>query len=474
MKRNFILLMVVGILVIQHSYAQVTENFNPRQGVAIAQLKGYLQNHCWTITDLDISRNSTGNEPNGVLLTGPLSATNVRSGIYTPVLDVPAQMTVSFTYQFSQSFEKGARRWLKIYLADANNMIISKLDSIECTNSTAGSSYTYNKTFSALQPGAFKVFLNPQGTGGISRMAIDQVAVSAPLHYAGGCNASPVAVNDNINGLPNHVASGQVTANDKDPDQDAITAYLVNNSPDGTVAMQPDGSFTFTPRPGFTGNSTTFSYRVCDNGSGKLCSQDAKVTLNFPTEAISLNDFKGLYNNNGQVAISWATSFEQNSSRFEIERSFDGVKWQSAGSVKAQGVSTDKQAYGFTDEVGRNAALKKDLYYRLKQINDDGKVALSRLLVVRVYNTRALKMVSVTPNPAKNDIAVTTQLNETSFVAMKIFDASGAVVLNKALKADAGANSFIMEGSSHLQPGMYMLDVTVNSKERMMVKLIKE
>jgi hypothetical protein len=31
-----------------------------------------------------------------------------------------------------------------------------------------------------------------------------------------------------------------------------------------------------------------------------------------------------------------------------------------------------------------------------------------------------------------------------------------------------------MEGSSNLLPGAYTLDVTVNSKERMMVKLIKE
>jgi stage V sporulation protein SpoVS len=133
-----------------------------------------------------------------------------------------------------------------------------------------------------------------------------------------------------------------------------------------------------------------------------------------------------------------------------------------------------KNGYDFTDVVGKNAAHKKDLYYRLKQIDEQGNVSLSRLLVVRVYNTRALKMVSVTPNPAKNDIAVTTQLNETSFVAMKITNADGAIVMNKALKADAGARSFLMEGSSNLQPGMYTLDVTVNSKERMMVKLIKE
>lgn len=473
MKRNFCILIILAVLAIQNTRAQVTENFNPRNGVALSQLKGYLQDHCWTISNLDINRSVAGSEPNGMLVMTTPSA-SARTGIYTPVLDVPEQMTVSFSYQFNQAIEQGARRWLNIYLADANNMTVQKLDSFECAQITAGSIYNYNRSFTALKPGAYKLFLNPQGTGGNTRMAIDQVAVSAALHYANGCNASPVAVNDQINGLPNHIASGVVTANDKDPDQDGLSAYLVSNSPDGTVALKADGSFTFTPNPGFTGNSTSFTYRVCDNGAGKLCSPDAKVTLAFPTEAVSLNDFKGLYNDNGRVAISWATSFEQNSNRFEIERSLDGAKWQTAGTVKAQGVSTTKKTYDFTDEVGRNAALKKDLYYRLKQIDEEGKVALSRILVVRVYNTRSLKMVSVTPNPAKNDIAVTAQLNETSFVAMKIFDASGSVVLNKALKADAGANSFVMEGSSNLRPGMYMLDVTVNSKERMMVKLIKE
>ena len=93
---------------------------------------------------------------------------------------------------------------------------------------------------------------------------------------------------------------------------------------------------------------------------------------------------------------------------------------------------------------------------------------------MRVYNTLAVKMVSVTPNPAKNDISVTAQLNSSSYVALKILNADGAIVMNKTSKADAGANNFIMEGSSNLQPGAYTLDVTVNSKERMMVKLIKE
>jgi hypothetical protein len=471
MKRNFCLLVVTSLL-FAGTNAQVAENFNTRDGIALSQIKGYLQNHCWILPDLDITRFNT--ESDGWLVPGETITPDQRTGIYTPALDVPAQITVTFNWQFNEAIEKGARRWLKLYLTDPNNILISRLDSIECSSVTAQTSYTYNKSFSGIQPGIYKVYLNYQGKGGHARIAIDQLVVSAPLHYSEGCNTSPIAENDNITGLPDHTATGQVTANDRDADKDHFNAYLISNSPDGKVVLHGDGSFTFTPNPDFAGHATTFTYKVCDNGFGRLCSQDATVKLNFPDESVSLNDFAGLYNDGGEVQLKWATSYEFNNNRFEIERSIDGRKWQTAGSVKTQGNSTARKIYSFDDEVGKNTALKKDLYYRLKQVDNDGKVATSRLLVVRVYNTIAVKMMSVTPNPAKNDISVTAQLNENSYVAMKILNADGAIVLNKTSKASAGATSWMIEGSHNLLPGAYTLDVTVNSKERMMVKLIKE
>ncbi|WP_205508691.1 Ig-like domain-containing protein [Longitalea arenae] len=465
-------LLVVTCLLGTATRAQVTENFDSRNGVALSQLKGYLQNRCWTLPDLDITGLDT--QKDGWLVPGSSISAQQRTGIYTPVLDVTDQIKISFSYKFDQAFEKGTRRWVKIFLTDPNNIVVKQLDSLGCSPLNTGSLYNYDKTFTHLQPGIYKVYLNYQGTGGSARIAIDQFAVSAALHYAEGCNSSPVAVNDHISGFPDHTATGMVTMNDRDADSDHINAYLIASSPDGKVELRGDGSFTFTPNPDFTGHSTTFTYKVCDNGYGRLCSQDATVKLSFPDESVSLNDFAGLYNDGGQVLLKWATGYEFNSNRFEIERSIDGRKWQTAGTVKAQGKSTERKIYSFNDEVGRNTALKKDLYYRLKQVNNEGKVATSRLLVVRVLNTPSVKMVSVTPNPAKNDIAVTTQLNESSYVALKILNAHGAIVMNKTSKADAGAHSFIMEGSSNLQPGAYTLDVTVNSKERMMVKLIKE
>jgi hypothetical protein len=471
MKRIFCLLIVTGLMV-TGTEAQVTENFNPRNGVALTQLKGYLQNHCWALPDLDITR--FNDESDGWLVPAGVITATQHTGIYTPVLDVAEQINISFNWQFNLAFEKGTRRWVKVYLTDPNNIIVTQLDSFECAPVAALSYYNYNRTFLHLQPGIYKVYLNFQGTGGNARIAIDQLIVSATLHYTEGCNTSPIAENDNIIGLPNHTAAGQVTANDRDADKDRFNAYLINNSPDGKVVLQGDGSFTFTPNPNFSGHSTTFTYKVCDNGYGRLCSQDAVVKLSFPEESVSLNELAGLYNDGGQVELKWVTGFEFNSNRFDIERSLDGRKWLTAGTVKAQGISTVKKVYSFYDEVGRNTALKKDLYYRLKQVDNEGKAAVSRLLVVRVYNTPVVKMMSVTPNPAKKDISVTTQLNESSYVAMKILNASGAIVMNKTSKADAGANNFIMEGSSNLLPGAYTLDVTVNSKERMMVKLIKE
>src|SRR5438552_19015203 len=108
MKRTFCLILLL-LPIIQLTNAQVTENFNTRSGVALSQLKGYLQNHCWTFPDFDINRNgwNTGAEGNGAMISSNPAGFNQLAGIYTPVLDVPEHITVSFTYQFNQPVEQG-------------------------------------------------------------------------------------------------------------------------------------------------------------------------------------------------------------------------------------------------------------------------------------------------------------------------------------------------------------------------------
>jgi VCBS repeat-containing protein len=65
-----------------------------------------------------------------------------------------------------------------------------------------------------------------------------------------------------------------VLGNDTDPDGDALTAQVASDPSQGAVILSPDGSFTYTPNPGATGQDS-FTYTASD---GDLTST-ATVTI---------------------------------------------------------------------------------------------------------------------------------------------------------------------------------------------------
>jgi hypothetical protein len=393
-----------------------------------------------------------------------------NTGIYTPLLSINSQIDVSFEYKFSEDFDESASRWMKICLANSSNEIIQELEKVDFVGIQATKGKKYNTQFNNITPGEYRLVLLYGGNGGKAMIAIDELNTSAPFKYNGGCNAAPVAIRDNIKGLGDHTASGSLIENDREKNREPLSAYLIKNSPDGKVELNENGTFTFTPDKNFKGSSTSFVYKICDNGN--LCSPNATATIHFPTA--QLVDFKGSYVNDGNVQLAWNTSSGSGIEKFELERSLNGSEWHNSGTISTGNSYSEINDYTYIDKVGKNIALKKDLYYRLKQIKSDGSVSTSRLLIVRVYNTKAVSMISVTPNPSKNDIAVNVQLQQNSMVAMRIINASGSTVMHKTADVNKGISNILVEGSSNLKPGLYTLEVIVNSKERMLVKLIKE
>lgn len=457
-------------------FAKTADNFNSRSQAALSHLKGYLQNHGWQFSDFDVNRNgwNPGIEGDGAMVSGAGASPIENTGIYSPLLNVDGHIGISFSYRFNSAVAD--RRWVNIYLTDGDNIIVGKLDSLELTGAAANTTYTYNKTFDAGTRG-YHVYIQYRGTGGNHPIAIDQLGFDMPTSYATGRNKAPVAANDNITGNADRSAAGSVSGNDYDADNGSVLSYqLKTSSADGKVVLNTDGSFTFTPNAGFSGTSTSFTYVACDNGSPALCSAPATATISFPLIQAqlpgSITDLGAAYTDN-KVQVKWTTAFESNNDRFEIERSTDGASFKTVGNVKGQDNSGTEHSYAFEDDVKRNTITKNDLYYRLKQVDNNGKAAYSKILVVRVYQSKSLQSVSVTPNPAVNDIRVNVQLNENSFIVTKVMNDSGAEIMRKASRGNTGANSFAMEGSSQLQAGVYFLEVIINSHEHMMVKLVK-
>jgi hypothetical protein len=78
----------------------------------------------------------------------------------------------------------------------------------------------------------------------------------------------PITVNEYISVNPNTPYSGNILTNgDTDPDGTALTVSTTPVVPpsQGTITLNSNGSFTYTPNPSFTGNDLVVA-SVCDNG----------------------------------------------------------------------------------------------------------------------------------------------------------------------------------------------------------------
>src|SRR6266540_1400630 len=102
-------------------------------------------------------------------------------------------------------------------------------------------------------------------------------------------NDAPVAANDSYTtteNTPLTVAAGAILANDTDVDGGALTVSLVSGPANGTVTLNPDGEFTYTPAANFNGTDS-FTYTAND---GQADSNVATVTLTV-TPAIQIVKF---------------------------------------------------------------------------------------------------------------------------------------------------------------------------------------
>jgi len=134
-----------------------------------------------------------------------------------------------------------------------------------------------NSTYGWVSTSVFTAFCEFLKTSGVPVKTYAQIEGAAvPVNHA------PVAVNDSYSATRNTaltVAAPGVLSNDTDADGDALTAAVVANPGHGTLALNANGGFTYTPATGYTG-SDSFTYRANDT---KANSNTATVTITVTT-----------------------------------------------------------------------------------------------------------------------------------------------------------------------------------------------
>ncbi|WP_197463464.1 Ig-like domain-containing protein, partial [Cochleicola gelatinilyticus] len=103
--------------------------------------------------------------------------------------------------------------------------------------------------------------------------ACDQATVYLTISPNGDGNEI-LAIDDINNTYVNTPVSGDVGTNDENPDgpADSETYTLITGATNGSVTLNPDGTYTYTPNADYVGEDT-FVYEVCDGGNPSACDQ---------------------------------------------------------------------------------------------------------------------------------------------------------------------------------------------------------
>lgn len=99
---------------------------------------------------------------------------------------------------------------------------------------------------------------------------------------------------------------------------------------------------------------------------------------------------------NGGIEVMWATETENNCDKFEVERSGGAGIFEKIKTVKGSGNSSSYRLYKITD----TRPLNKHNYYRIKQIDFDGRYKYSRIVAAQYENPVA----KIFPNPAGDEL----------------------------------------------------------------------
>ena len=162
------------------------------------------------------------------------------------------------------------------------------------------------------------------------------------------------------------------------------------------------------------------------------------------------------------IQLKWATASELNNEYFIVEHSFDGISFKEIGREEGAGTISTVQTYYYIDfEVSSGVH-----YYRLKQVDFDGKNDHSEIISVQILGENEVK---VFPTVVENSFTMEagTVFGKNAFY--EIFDISGKKIQNGVLNEDENS---LQINTSNWYNGHYIVQI-IQRGNRITQRLIK-
>ena len=188
---------------------------------------------------------------------------------------------------------------------------------------------------------------------------------------------------------------------------------------------------------------------------------------NFGTALpIELISFQANCQGTDQVAVTWSTASEQNTSHFVVEKSRDGVNWTNFSTLAAAGNSTSIIEYELTDTDVANGTS----YYRLTQFDTDGASEMFNIASVNCAEQATKTKLVTYPNPSSGSFYIDFYSHDlTGPSSISVFDSRGLILYRQEVLVEKGSNVFHIE-KMEAAPGMYYIQVSNGTTTSYIVK----
>jgi hypothetical protein len=148
---------------------------------------------------------------------------------------------------------------------------------------------------------------------------------------------------------------------------------------------------------------------------------------------IELINFKALIQHDENVMLYWSTASEKDNEGFDVERSIDNRNWSPLGFVRGMGTTAEKHEYTFHDDQ----PLSGVNYYRLKQMDTDGKFQYTPMVVADLHGKTSL--FDVFPNPSSEGVlSVRAVSMKEGDATLEIFTWAGLRAFRETFRAYEG------------------------------------
>jgi Secretion system C-terminal sorting domain len=218
-----------------------------------------------------------------------------------------------------------------------------------------------------------------------------------------------------------------------------------------TVGEDPSGSGVYYSvlSSSFFPTGLTFT----DNGT---LGEGTPPSVTDPALPVEISTFL-VHSLNGIVEINWETTLEINNYGFEIQRLSEGADWKKIAFIHGHGNSNSPKTYSYTDAT---IFLSGQYFYRLKQIDIDGKYEYSDVVEVKIGVPNNYELHQNYPNPFNPSTIIKYSIPKQSSVRLTVFDVLGSEIITLVNKEQLEGNYEIELDGTEFSSGIYFYRIS--------------